>query len=116
MHVTMQQEQFSRAWVRALAAVAGYNITQCEVDDDSIDLGLTGNRKVGVHVRAPKLEFQLTCCSNDDERGTHLSYPLKVKNYDAFVIRTFMFPASSWSAAYPRAWATGSTRTLGRRR
>lgn len=70
MHITMQQEQFSRAWVRALAAVAGYNITHCDVDNDSIDLGLTGNRKDGVHVRAPKLEFQLKCHSNDDESGT----------------------------------------------
>jgi hypothetical protein len=82
MHITMQQEQFSRAWVRALAAVAGYNITHCEVDDDSIDLGLTGNRRDGVHVKAPKLEFQLKCHSGDDESGAHLSYPLKMKNYD----------------------------------
>lgn len=81
MHVTMQQEQFSRAWVRAVAAVAGYSITSCEVDDDSIDLGLTGNRKDGAHVRAPKLELQLKCQSNDDGRGADLSYPLKMKNY-----------------------------------
>jgi hypothetical protein len=57
MHITMQQEQFSRAWVRAVAAVAGYSITSCEVDDDSIDLGLTGNRKDGAYqgpeARAP---------------------------------------------------------------
>jgi hypothetical protein len=82
MHISMQQEQFSKAWVRAVAAVAGYNITSCEVDDDSVDLGFTGNRKDGVHVRAPKLEFQLKCQSNDDGSRTHLAYALAMKNYD----------------------------------
>lgn len=95
MHITMQQEQFSRAWVRALAAVAGYNITSCEVDDDSIDLGLAGNRKDGVHVRAPKLESQLKCQSNDDGSGPSLSYALKMKNYDDLRDPRFMFPGSS---------------------
>jgi hypothetical protein len=82
MHISMRQEQFSKAWVRAVAAVAGYNITSCEVDDDSIDIGFTGNRKDGVHVRAPKLELQLKCQGTDDGQGPHLSYALSMKNYD----------------------------------
>ena len=102
MHITMQQEQFSKAWVRALAAVAGYNITTCEVDDDSIDLGFAGNRRDGVDVKSPKLDIQLKCATNDDEHGTHLSYPLKMKNYDDPEIPRCTLRASWSSAASPR--------------
>lgn len=52
------------------------------MDDDSIDLGFAGNRRDGVDVKSPKLDIQLKCATNDDENGTHLSYPLKMKNYD----------------------------------
>jgi hypothetical protein len=58
MYITMRQEQFSKAMVRAIAAVAGYNICTYDVDNDSIDLGLAGNRRDGVDVRSPKLDLQ----------------------------------------------------------
>ena len=43
MHITARQEQFSKAYVRAIAAVAGFNICTYDVDNDSVDLGLVGN-------------------------------------------------------------------------
>ena len=84
MHISMQQEQFSKnAWVRALAAVAGYNITTCEVDDDSIDLGFAGNRRDGVDVKkSPKLDIQLKCRHQRRHKDPYFSYALKMKNYD----------------------------------
>ena len=50
LYSTQQKEQFSIAFVRAIAAVSGYNITRCEVDDDSVDLGLKGSRREGISV------------------------------------------------------------------
>ena len=40
MHSTAQKEQFSRAYVAAIAAQAGCNSAKPEVDDDSVDLTL----------------------------------------------------------------------------
>lgn len=45
MHITARQEQFSKAYVRAIAAVAGFNICTYDVDNDSVDLGLVGSRR-----------------------------------------------------------------------
>jgi hypothetical protein len=53
MHLNEQKEQFSIAFIRAVAAVAGYNIASVEVDEDSVDIGLRGNRREGGTRRAP---------------------------------------------------------------
>lgn len=82
MHITARQEQFSKAYVRAIAAVAGFNICTYEVDNDSIDLGLVGNRRVGVDVRSPRLDVQLKCTMSDSGQGTELPFYLVLKNYD----------------------------------
>jgi hypothetical protein len=82
MYIAAQQEQFSKAFVRAIAAVAGCNVTACEVDDDSIDLGLAANRSFGIDARAPRLDLQLKCLSTDDGQGARLPYDVKKKNYD----------------------------------
>ena len=82
MHITMRQEQFSKAMVRAIAAVAGYNICAYEVDNDSIDLGLVGARRAGVDVRSPKLDLQLKCTMQDAGAGASLPFDLSIKNYD----------------------------------
>ena len=58
MYPTQQKEQFSIAYLRAVVAVAGYNITSVEVDEDSIDLGLRGNRRDGTFRKAPVLDVQ----------------------------------------------------------
>jgi len=82
MHITAQQEQFSKAMVRAIAAVAGYNVCTYDVDNDSIDLGLIGNRRNGIDVRSPKLDLQLKCTMGDDGTGESLPFDLSIKNYD----------------------------------
>lgn len=40
MHISQQQEQFSRAYVHAIASVAGFTLYIPQVDDDSVDLGI----------------------------------------------------------------------------
>ena len=54
MYPTQQKEQFSIAYLRAVVAVAGYNIASVEVDEDSIDIGLRGNRRDGTLRKAPR--------------------------------------------------------------
>lgn len=82
MHITARQEQFSKAYVRAIVAVAGFNICTYDVDNDSVDLGFIGNRRVGVDVRSPKLDVQLKCTMGDAGQGTELPFYLSLKNYD----------------------------------
>ena len=82
MNSTQQKEQFSLAYLRAIVAVAGYNITSVEVDEDSIDIGLRGNRRDGTLRKAPVLDVQAKCTAIDDGQGLHLPFDLSLKNYD----------------------------------
>lgn len=76
-----QKEQFSIAYVRAVAAVAGVNIYRPEIDDDSIDIGFC-RRIVRERVQRPSLEAQLKCTATPDEDADQFRFPLKVKNYN----------------------------------
>lgn len=82
LHSTQQKEQFSIAYLRAVIAVAGYNITSVEVDEDSIDIGLRGNRRDGSLRKAPVLDVQAKCTATDDGQGLYLPFDLSIKNYD----------------------------------
>lgn len=93
MHITQQKEQFSIAFVRALATVAGFRVTRCEVDDDSIDVGLAGNRRQGRTQRAPHLDLQLKCTETDDGTGEELVFDLPIKNYNDLRIVEVHVPA-----------------------
>lgn len=77
MDPNTQKEQFSVAYVRAVAAVAGVKVLRAEVDDDSIDIGL--ERAGGC---APKLDLQLKCTASPLSADGDISFPLKIKNYD----------------------------------
>lgn len=79
---SMQKEQFSLAFVRAVASAAGYNVKTYAVDDDSIDLGLAGDRRVGSIVRAPQLDIQVKCTATDDGQGAVFPFDLSIKNFD----------------------------------
>ena len=82
MYGTAQKEEFSKAWIHAIATVAGYKITRADVDDDSVDVGIAGNRQQGNVRKAPHLDLQLKCTATDDGAGDSLSFSLKLKNYD----------------------------------
>ena len=77
MDLNIQKEQFSIAYVRAVAAVAGVKVLRTDVDDDSIDIGL--ERAGGC---APKLDLQLKCTADPLPTTGDISFPLKLKNYD----------------------------------
>ena len=77
MELPQRTEQFSRAYVHAIAAVAGANVLQWSVDDDSIDVGFGVKSK-----RRARLEAQLKCTYAHEVKRDGLAYPLPVKNYD----------------------------------
>jgi hypothetical protein len=81
MDLNSQKEQFSAAYVRALAAVAGLTVARPEPDCDSEDLILSA-RLSGAKIRAPKVAVQLKCSSSLAKNSSNLAYALKLKNYD----------------------------------
>lgn len=81
MHIDQQKQQFSFAFVHAVATVAGYSLYDIRVDDDSIDCGIAARGGENT-TRKPRLEAQLKCTSRDLLGEETLNFPLKTKNYD----------------------------------
>ena len=81
MTLDMQKEQFSRAYVQAVAACAGFALSTRNVDDDSVDMSLhrTGG---GGTVRSPQLDLQLKCKEGAPPTGETFSHSIKLKNYN----------------------------------
>ncbi|WP_293358865.1 MULTISPECIES: DUF4365 domain-containing protein [unclassified Microcoleus] len=87
MELNQQKELFSKAYVRAVAAVAGFSVSQPEVDDDSIDLKIVARGGEGV-VFSPELNLQLKCTSRDVLDGQFIRYPVRIKNYRDLIINS----------------------------
>lgn len=82
MDIKQQKEQFSIAYVNAMAAKVGLSNAGWSVDEDSIDLSLKGRGYKG-KIRSPQLDLQLKCTSQKNlVKGDKISFPLKKKNYD----------------------------------
>jgi hypothetical protein len=81
MHVTHRQEQFSNAFLLAVAAAAGCSAAKPSVDNDSIDWTLSNTMR-----RRPKLDVQLKCTSLQVNEDGFFHYALKKKNYDDLII------------------------------
>ena len=78
-----QMEQFSIAFVTAIAAQAGCNHSQPEVDDDSVDLSLFSKRP-GMLREDPTLNIQLkSTCEKVSFCDSVFKYELRnLKNYN----------------------------------
>ncbi|MBE9120363.1 DUF4365 domain-containing protein [Tychonema sp. LEGE 07199] len=87
MELNQQKELFSKAYVRAVAAVAGFSLSQPEVDDDSIDLKIVARGGEGV-VFSPELNLQLKCTSRDVLDGQFIRYPVRIKNYRDLIVNS----------------------------
>lgn len=75
-----RKEQFSIAYLHAIASVAGYRTAEPNVDDDSIDWcvkarGIYGRR------RSPQLDLQLKCTERLPNKNGSFGFPLSEKNY-----------------------------------
>ena len=75
--LTARKETIGVVYLRAIAAVAGYDLTPPVTDYDSIDAKISSRE--GVRKR---LEFQVKCTSLDLGDAPDFPYELKVKNYD----------------------------------
>lgn len=83
MNITQRMECFSRAYIQAVAAHAGFQVSVPGVDDDSVD-GIILSR-IG---KRPRLEFQLKATGQEVLRDDHVAFPLPLKNYDDLRIET----------------------------
>ena len=81
MDVNKQKEQFSNAYVRAVASVAGCSVSVPEVDEDSVDLSLKKKGGSDYQYMSPQIDIQLKCTSQDIIRDEDLVFHLSVKNY-----------------------------------
>ena len=79
-----QKQQFSIAYIQAVAARAGYACQANLVDDDSVDVTLAASGWVHntVVLRSPRLEVQLKATAQNILRPDHLAFPLPLKNYN----------------------------------
>jgi hypothetical protein len=91
MHINQRKEQFSIAYVRAVASVAGYTTYKPDVDDDSVDLGIAA-KGPSTTFHSPHLELQLKCTWSDEIDEENLHFPLKLKNYDDLRNERVMIP------------------------
>ena len=82
MHITIRQEEFSRAYMCALAAPLGYNLGNFQVDDDSIDILFKAKYTKLSRIRNPQIDFQLKCTKISFGNDSYLHFPLKMKNYN----------------------------------
>ncbi|MEG4166816.1 MULTISPECIES: DUF4365 domain-containing protein [unclassified Microcoleus] len=88
MELNQRKELFSKAYVRAVAAVAGCSVDQPENDYDSVDLCI---KAIGSDPMQPhRLELQLKCTSRDVLDAESVRYPLNVKNYNDLRVTAFI--------------------------
>ena len=87
MDLNASKEQFSNAFLLAVAAVAGCSVAKPSVDNDSIDWTISNRLP-----RRPKLDVQLKCTAEDDGNGASVAFPLKKKNYDDLTVVDLICP------------------------
>ena len=81
MHIDLQKEQFSLAYLHAVATVAGFALSDPRVDEDSIDITVSASGR-GQAPRRPKLDVQLKCTSSHMLYEDGIHFRLERKNYD----------------------------------
>ena len=81
MHASAQKEQFSLAYVHAVATVAGFDLGRFNVDDDSVDVVLKASDRLG-DLDGLHLSLQLKCTQNLAGNADNWSFRLKRKNYE----------------------------------
>lgn len=85
MSDNQRKSRFSLAWIEAVAAVAGYHLSEPSVDEDSIDGTLVGREG-----RRPRLEFQAKATAASALADEHLLFDLPVKNYNDLRLETLV--------------------------
>ena len=76
-----RKEQFSVAYLHAVASVAGCRTSSPSVDDDSVDWYVKARGPHGRR-RSPQVDLQLKCTERVDSRNGSFAFPLSIKNYN----------------------------------
>ena len=82
MYGTNKKEEFSRAYICAIASQLGYNSGDFRVDDDSVDIMFKALYSKTSKIRNPQIHFQLKCTNTPFNKDGYLHFPLKIKNYN----------------------------------
>lgn len=80
-----KKEQLSIAYVRAVAAAAGFSCTKPDVDDDSVDVmvSCSGTYGEATLLRSPRIELQAKATADElTPEDTCIKFPLPIKNYE----------------------------------
>ena len=89
---TIHQEEFSYAFIGAIATAAGYTVKLATRSEDiaGADLTIAAPGITGKVIRSPVCDAQVKCTT---DRGilkkTHIHYPLQVHNYNRLIANTF---------------------------
>ena len=105
------QEQFSKAFVMAVASLAGCSAAEPKPDDDSIDWTLSCR----LPPRRPKLDLQVKSTGNASGSEAAIHYPLKRKNYEDLILSDLLTPRILVLVIVPQApvdWLLASTDSL----
>ncbi len=81
MHITHRQEQFSNAFLLAIAAVAGCSAAKPSVDNDTIDWTISNRLP-----RRPTVDIQLKCTGDDSGSVEHIRFVLSIRNYRDLIL------------------------------
>ena len=81
MYRNFHQEAFSRAYIHAVAAAAGFKYGDAPLpDDDHVDVTITSRGPMGL-IRSPKVDIQAKCKLGLPE-GDPISYALDAGDYE----------------------------------
>ena len=80
MELNDRKELFSYAYIRAVAAAAGFVVEPRTLDRDAVDLEIIADSKF--HPGAPHLEVQVKCTADFTLEDDHFTFPLRVENYE----------------------------------
>jgi len=77
MDRSQQKQEFSKAYVKAVAATCRYATKDLSVDDDSVDLSLAARGGNG-SIRSPQLDMQLKCTARDILGEATIDFPFEL--------------------------------------
>jgi len=81
MYRNFQQEAFSRAYIHAVAAAAGFKYSDGPLpDDDHVDVTVTSTGPMGL-IRSPKVDIQAKCRLGPPD-GDPIAYALDVDDHE----------------------------------
>ena len=84
ININTQKEEFSYAYIRAVASVAGYAVEQKlrAMDNAGVDVTIEVPGEIG-EILFPKFDAQVKCTSSQSVlHNDYIKFPLEVKNYN----------------------------------